>query len=51
MTGTLLYDMDSRERHSKLTEEMHIPMPKEDRNWHTRVLDKGKVTQLNLPLQ
>ena len=26
MTGTLLYVFDPRERHSELTEEMHIPL-------------------------
>ena len=67
MIGTHSYVCGSRERHSELTEEMHIPLrpiPKEDTrpilvsihwatdgNWLTKQLDIWKVTQLNLPLQ
>ena len=55
MIGTVLYVFGSRERHSKLTEEMYTPLrpiPKEDlfavdaaiswatnRHWQTKVLD------------
>ena len=56
----------SCERHSKLTEEMYSPLRpilKEDsssftfyklatnRNWQSKVLDTGKVTQQNIPRQ
>ena len=67
MIGTLLYVLGSRERQSKLTQEMPISLrsiPKDNtllgrrfinwstnRNWQTKVLDTGKVTQLNLPRQ
>ena len=54
MTGTLLYVVGSRERQSKITEEMHIPLrpiPKEDSIDRSEVLDTWKVTQLNLSRQ
>ena len=65
MIGTLLYVFGSCERHSKLTEEIYIPLgpvPKEDtldmsinwasnRNCQIKVLDTWKVTRATLLCQ
>ena len=45
MLGTLLYVFGSCERHSKLTEDVHIPLrpiPKEDNLRRLRFYERGK---------